>query len=205
MAPRQNLPLVLDYGDGRPIRAVTRTLDRSGVSYYVDAEMPVPPLGAEIAFEARIGGGAARGRAVVLKVEHMDDGIGREMVVVCDVLELHGAAERAIQRAGFRERVVEFAAKHPDGEKILEAAGDGMHRRMRPNTRPIRPREAHWVPEPYVPKPAAEPEAPSAGPHSEREPLGGSSAPKSPKSGRKRPRPSRHHWEVENRFKPTGS
>ncbi len=94
---------------GAPVRAVTRTLDRSGVSFYVDAEMPVPALGTEIAFEARIGGGAARGRAVVLKVEHMDDGVGREMVVVCDVLELHGAAERAIQRAGFRERVVEFA------------------------------------------------------------------------------------------------
>ena len=46
MAPRQNLPLVLDYGDGRPIRAVTRTLDRSGVSYYVDAEMPVRAPGA---------------------------------------------------------------------------------------------------------------------------------------------------------------
>jgi hypothetical protein len=203
MAPRQNLPLVLDYGDGRPVRAVTRTLDRSGVSYYVDAEMPVPAPGAEITFEARIGGGAARGRAVVLTVEHMDDGVGREMVVVCDVLELHGAAERAIQRAGFRERVVEFAAKHPDGEKILEAAGGGMHRRMRPDTTPIRPREAHWVAEPYVPKPAAEPDT-AAVPRSEREPLGGSSAPK-PKSGRKRPRPSRHHWEVENRFKPTGS
>src|SRR3954451_1577954 len=139
MAPRQNLPLVLDYGDGRPIRAVTRTLDRSGVSYYVDADMPVMAIGAEITFEARIGGGAARGRAVVLKVEHLDDGVGREMVVVCDVLELHGGAEPAIQRAGFRERVVEFAAKHPDVEKILEAAGGGQQGGRGHATRESRP------------------------------------------------------------------
>ena len=199
MAPRQNLPIVLDYGDGRAVRSVTRTLDRSGLSFYIDAEMAVPTPGTEVSFEARIGGGAARGRAVVVKAEHMDDGIGREMVVVCTVVELHGAAERAIQRVTFRERVVEFATKHRDGEKILEAAGGGLTRRMRPDTTPVRPREAHWVPEPYVPKP--EPAAPA-----ERDDAdgfhGGHGAGK-PKAqgGRKRPRPSRHHWEVENRFK----
>ena len=96
--------------------------------------MPVPSPGHEIAFEARIGGGGARGRAQVLRVDHVDDGVGREMVVICDVLELHGAAERVIARAGFRERVVEFATKHRDGEKILEAAGGGLTRRMRPDT-----------------------------------------------------------------------
>src|SRR4029077_786482 len=176
-----------------------RTLDRAGVSFYIDAEMAVPEPGTEVSFEARIGGGAARGRAVVVRAEHMDDGIGREMVVVCTVVELHGAAERAIQRVTFRERVVEFATKHRDGEKILEAAGGGLTRRMRPDTTPVRPREAHWVPEPYVPKP--EPAAPA-----ERQDAdgfhGGHGAGK-PKAqgGRKRPRPTRHHWEVENRFK----
>jgi len=199
MAPRHNLPIVLDYGDGRPVPSVTRTLDRSGVSFYIDQEMPVPPPGTELGLVARIGGGAARGRAVVVKAEHMDDGIGREMVVVCEVLELHGAAERVIQRVTFRERVVEFATKHKDGEKILEAAGGGLTRRMRPDTRPVRPREAHWVPEPYVPKPDP------AAPEGRTEPDGfhgghGAGKPKA-KDGRKRPRPSRHHWEVENRFK----
>jgi hypothetical protein len=136
---------------------------------------------------------------VVVKAEHMDDGIGREMVVVCTVVELHGAAERAIQRVTFRERVVEFATKHRDGEKILEAAGGGLTRRMRPDTTPVRPREAHWVPEPYVPKPepAAPPERDAAdGFHGGH----GAGKPKA-QGGRKRPRPSRHHWEVENRFK----
>ena len=42
MAPRQNLPIVLDYGDGRAVRSVTRTLDRSGLSFYIDTEMAVP-------------------------------------------------------------------------------------------------------------------------------------------------------------------
>jgi len=202
MAPRQNLPIVLDYGDGRPIRSVTRTLDRSQVSFYIDREMSVPAPGTEVSFEARIGGGAARGRAQVVRAEHMDDGLGREMVVHCEVIELHGAAERVIQRVTFRERVVEFATKHRDGEKILEAAGGGLTRRMRPDTTPVRRREAHWVPEPYVPKP--EP-AQSATPDSDGFHGGhGAGKPKA-QGGRKRPRPSRHHWEVENRFKRTES
>ena len=200
MAPRQNLPIVLDFGDGRALRAVTRTLDRSGLSFYIDSEMPVPSPGHEITFEARIGGGGARGRARVLSVEAVDDGVGREMVALCDVLELHGAAERVIARAGFRERVVEFATKHRDGDRILEAAGGGLTRRMRPDTTPLRPREAHWVPEPQLP--AAEPVAPAgtSGPVSDGLPQQRSSKPKPP--GRTRPtRPSRHHWEVDNRFK----
>jgi hypothetical protein len=203
MAPRQNLPIVLDYGDGRPVRSVTRTLDRSSVSFYIDEEMAVPAPGTVVSFEARIGGGAARGRAVVVKAEHMDDGMGREMVVVCDVVELHGAAERVIQRVTFRERVVEFATKHRDGEKILEAAGGGLTRRMRPDTTPVRPREAHWVPDPYVPKP--EPADPAT--KDDRDGFHGGHGAGKPKAkdGRKRPRPSRHHWEVENRFKRTES
>ena len=134
MAPRQNLPIVLDYGDGARLRAVTRTLDRSGLSFYIDARCRCRARVTRSRFEARIGGGGARGRARVLRVDHVDDGVGREMVAICDVLELHGAAERVIARAGFRERVVEFATKHRDGEKILEAAGGGLTRRMRPDT-----------------------------------------------------------------------
>lgn len=201
MAPRQNLPIVVDYGDARPWRAVTRTLDRSGLSFYLDSEMPVPSPGHEIVFEARIGGGGARGRAQVLRVDHVDDGVGREMVVICDVLELHGAAERVIARAGFRERVVEFATKHRDGEKILEAAGGGLTRRMRPDTSPIRPREAHWIHEPTPPRVEPAPPAPAAdGPPHAGIPHEGTKKPKPP--GRTRPtRPSRHHWEVDNRFK----
>ena len=114
MAPRQNLPDrarlrrrppgARGDPDAGPVRRVV--LHRRA---RWRCRSPAP----RSSFEARIGGGAARGRAVVLKVEHMDDGVGREMVVVCDVLELHGAAERAIQRAGFRERVVEFADEAP--------------------------------------------------------------------------------------------
>jgi hypothetical protein len=200
MAPRQNLPIILDYGDGRPLRAVTRTLDRSGLSFYIDTEMPVPGLGHEISFEARIGGGGARGRARVVHVDHVDDGVGREMVALCEVLELHGAAERVIARAGFRERVVEFAAKHRDGDKILEAAGGGLTRRLRPDTTPLRPREAHWIPEPHQPKTETPPPAPEHGPAPEGVPHQRLSKPKPP--GRTRPtRPGRHHWEVDNRFK----
>lgn len=199
MAPRQNLPIVLDYGDGRALRAVTRTLDRSGLSFYIDSEMPVPSPGHEIGFEARIGGGGARGRARVLRVDHVDDGVGRELVALCDVLELHGAAERVIARAGFRERVVEFATKHRDGDRILEAAGGGLTRRMRPDTTPLRPREAHWIPEPQQPK-AESPPPTDSDPAPEGIPHRGSSKPKPP--GRTRPtRPSRHHWEVDNRYK----
>jgi hypothetical protein len=199
MAPRHNLPIVLDYGDGRPVRSVTRTLDRSRISYYVDAEMPVPTPGTRVGFEARIGGGAARGRAVVVHAEHIDDGLGREMVVLCEVTELLDAAERVLQRVTFRDRVVDFATKHRDGEKILEAAGGGLTRRMRPDTTPVRPREAQWVPEPYAPRPEpAAPPAPAAG-----EGMHGGQGAGKPKAqgARKRPRPSRHHWEVENRFK----
>lgn len=202
MAPRQNLPIVLDYGDGRPWRAVTRTLDAKSLSFYIDTEMPVPAPGHEIAFEARIGGGGARGKLQVLRVDHVDDGLGREMVAICEVAELLGAAERVIARAGFRERVVEFATKHRDGERILEAAGGGLTRRLRPDTSPIRPREAHWVPEPVARVETPEP-TPSPASDPPREPLGGSSKPKPP--GRTRPtRPGRHHWEVENRFKRGG-
>ncbi len=204
MAPRQNLPIVLDYGDGRALRAVTRTLDRSGLSFYIDSEMPVPSPGHEIGFEARIGGGGARGRARVLRVDHVDDGVGREMVALCDVLELHGAAERVIARAGFRERVVEFATKHRDGDRILEAAGGGLTRRMRPDTSPIRPREAHWVQEPQPQRTDPPQPAPDAGPSHEGLPHQGTPKPKPP--GRTRPtRPGRHHWEVDNRFKRGGS
>ena len=129
--------------------------------------MPVPSPGDEIAFEARIGGGGARGRARVLRVDHVDDGVGREMVALCDVLELHGAAERVIARAGFRERVVEFATKHRDGDRILEAAGGGLTRRMRPDTSPIRPREAHWVQEPQRVDPPQPAPAPGPAPANE--------------------------------------
>ena len=199
MAPRQTLPIVLDYGDGRALRAVTRTLDRSGLSFYIDSEMPVPSPGHEIGFEARIGGGGARGRARVLRVDHVDDGVGRELVALCDVLELHGMAERVIARAGVRERVVEVATKHRDGDRILEAAGGGLTRRIRPDTTPLRPRAAHWIPEPRQPK-AEGPPPTDSDPTAEGIPLRGSSNPISP--GRTRPtRPSRHHWEVDNRYK----
>ena len=111
MAPRQNLPIVLDYGDGRALRAVTRTLDRSGLSFYIDSEMPVPSPGHEIGFEARIGGGGARGRARVLRVDHVDDGVGRELVALCDVLELHGMAE---PRSGWAEAAKRIREKGND-------------------------------------------------------------------------------------------
>ena len=117
MAPRQNLPIVLDFGDGRALRAVTRTLDRSGLSFYIDARCPFRARGTRSpSRRASAAAALAAGRSV-LRVDHVDDGVGREMVAICDVLELHGAAERVIARAGFRERVVEFATKHRDGEK----------------------------------------------------------------------------------------
>ena len=104
----------------------------------------------------------------------------------------------------FRERVVEFATKHRDGEKILEAAGGGLTRRMRPDTTPVRPREAHWVPEPQQRRIDPPQPAPDAGPSHEGLPHQGTPKPKPP--GRTRPtRPGRHHWEVDNRFKRGGS
>jgi hypothetical protein len=201
MAPRQNLPLVLDLGDGRPVKAMTRLLDSVSLTFYVDSEMPVPSPGQTVVFEARIGGGGARGSARVVSVEHVDDGLGREMIAICEVSELTGEAAQQIARVGFRERVVEFAARNPEGEKILEASGrvEGG-RRSRPNTTPLRPREAHWVPPALPRSEIREAEAAKAAEHDGGMREAGSKAPRPP--GRKRPtRPGRHHWEVENRFK----
>ena len=154
MAPRQNLPIVLDYGDGRPGRSVTRTLDRSGVSFYLDAEMPVPH--ARHRDELR---GAHRRRRRPRSRRGREGRARGRRDRPRDGRDLH---RRRAARCGrtrdparaFRERVVEFATKHRDGEKILEAAGGGLTRRMRPDTTPVRPREAHWVPEPYVRSPS---------------------------------------------------
>ncbi len=201
MAPRQNLPLVLDFGDGRQVPAMTRSLDAAGLTFYIDGDAPVPAPGQEIAFEARIGGAGARGTARVVAVEHVNDGVGREMVAICEVSELAGEAAQAIARVGFRERVVEFAARNPDGEKILKASGRaGAGRPTRPDTTPLRPREAHWVPPALPRSEIREAEAAKAKEHDGGMREVGSETPRPP--GRKRPtRPGRHHWEVENRFK----
>lgn len=193
MSEPQQLPVILDFGGRRRLESLTRTLGPDRLSFYLADDAEVPAIGAEARFEARIAGASATGRARVEGVSHVDDGNRREMVVEMSVLELHGPAAEAIARATFRERVEQFATKHREGARILEAAGGATPRPRRPDTTPLRPREAHWVAGASVPK--SEQTPPPAEHHGMHD-----GAPKEP--GRVRPtRAKRHHWENADRFR----
>jgi hypothetical protein len=101
------------------------------------------------------------------------------------VTSLDEASTRYLRRSAFRDRVLRYAEKNPDGRRILASADIvGPTAPTAPDTSPVREREGRWV----------DSEAPPV-PRSER-PRG--------EVGRKRPRPTRHTWDLEDRFRGRG-
>jgi hypothetical protein len=195
MTPRQVLPVTMMFGRSA-LRSSTRALDPSRMVVAVPDDQPIPEVGQEVSFEVRIAGAPAQGRGVVTEFAHIQEAGRREMVVVVDVKELVGAAANTIARAGFRERVAEYAQAHPDASRILGASGSDQLRRMAPDTTPLVPREARWMD-------GTEPLPRSEQRERERAARGDYSGMRegTPEPGRTRPRARRHHWENEDRFR----
>jgi hypothetical protein len=198
MTPRQVLPVTMMFGRCA-LRSSTRALDNTRMVVALPDDQPFPQVGDEVSFEVRIAGAPAQGRGHVTEIAHIQEAGRREMVAFVDVTELVGAASEAIARAGFRERVVEYAQMHPDAGRILGASGNDQLRRMAPDTTPLVPREARWMDgtEPLPRSEQRERDRQSGEYHGMRE--------GTPETGRTRPRARRHHWENEDRFRVRGS
>jgi hypothetical protein len=192
MAGLETLPVTLEFDGRAPVQAITRALTPTRLEYFLAEDAEVPLVGEEASFEVRIAGSGASGRARVTAVSEIEDGLHREFVVELDVVVLEGAAAKAIARAGFRERVEAFALRSREGARILAASGDPVLRRPRlPDTTPLTPRTAQWV------EAVAARTAPDGSPIYQ----GMREAAPPPEPGRVRPKPSRHHWEIEQRFR----
>ncbi len=187
------LPITLEFDDREPLHAVTETFDRDTLTFYVGANADVPPIGVEARFDVRIASTRVTGTATVTSIVQSDADGSSELVVTMAVTELPPAAQTALARADFREKVEEYALNHRDGQRILEASGDGARLKpTRANTAPIVPLEARWVDGTGIPK-SERPGAPT--------PTGGMREGGSGEPGRVRPKPSRHHWENAARFR----
>jgi hypothetical protein len=195
MTPRQVLPVTMMFARSA-LRSSTRALDSKMMIVAVPDDQPIPEIGEDVSFEVRIAGAPAQGRGKVTEFAHIQEGGRREMVVVVEVTELVGAAANTIARAGFRERVAEYAQAHPDaGSRILGVSGQEQLRRMAPDTTPLVPREARWMDgtEPLPRSEQRERDRASGEYHGMRE--------GTPDPTRSRPRARRHHWENEDRFR----
>jgi hypothetical protein len=197
MTPRQVLPVTMVFGRSA-MRSTTRELDAGRMVVAVPDDQPMPDAGDEVAFEVLIAGAPARGYGHVEEITHAQDHGRRELVVVVSVTELQSGAAETIARAGFRERVVEYAEAHPDAFKILGASGTEQLRPLAPNTTPLVPREARWV-DGTEPLPRSEQREREREARQQNGFRDGTVEP-----GRTRPKPRRHHWENADRFRVRG-
>ena len=185
-SPRQRVPVTLELSGGQAgLRAISHHVGPDRVDLELGPDDVVPAAGTVARFAAHVAGSEVRGSAVVHGARSVETPDGRVMVLELRVTSLDAAATRYLRRSAFRDRVLQYAERNPDGRRILASADIvGPAAPTAPDTSPVREREGRWVEH-----------GPAPVPRSER-PKG--------EEGRKRPRPTRHTWDLEDRFRGRG-
>ena len=181
--PHQRVPITLELEGGGTLHVLSHGVSPSRLQVELGPEDVIPPAGVAAKFRALVAGSPVAGDARVRRATTVETADGRIMLLELDVTGLDATATHYLRRSAFRDRVLAYAEKHPDGRRILASADlAGPNTPTTPDTRPVNEREGRWV----------EPSEPVL--RSDR-PAGGT------KGGRKRPRPGRHTWELEDRFR----
>jgi len=179
----QRVPITLELEGGGTLHVLSHGVSPSRLKVELGPEDVIPPAGVGAKFRALVAGSPVAGDARVRGATTVETADGRVMLLELDVTGLDATATHYLRRSAFRDRVLAYAEKHPDGRRILASADlVGPTAPTSPDTRPVNEREGRWV----------EPSEPVL--RSDR-PAGGT------KGARKRPRPGRHTWELEDRFR----
>ena len=179
--PHQRVPITLELEGGGTLHVLSHGVSPSRLQVELGPEDVIPPAGVGAKFRALVAGSPVAGDARVRGATTVETADGRIMVLDLDVTGLDASATHYLRRSAFRDRVLAYAEKHADGRRILASADlVGPTAPTTPDTRPLREREGRSV-EP------SEPVLRSDRPAGEK--------------GRKRPRPGRHTWELEDRFR----
>ena len=180
----QRVPITLELEGGGTLHVLSHGVSPSRLKVELGPEDVIPPAGVGAKFRALVAGSPVAGDARVRGATTVETADGRVMLLELDVTGLDATATHYLRRSAFRDRVLAYAEKHPDGRRILASADlVGPTAPTSTDTRPVREREGRWV------EPA--------------EPLPRSERPSGDKA-RKRPRPQRHTWELEDRFRSRG-
>jgi hypothetical protein len=184
--PHQRVPITVELVGGHgTLRAISNHVGPDRVDIELGPDDVVPPGGTAVRFTAHVAGSEVKGDGHVRGARTIETPDGPLMVLELAVTALDPVATEYLRRSAFRDRVLRYAEKNPDGRRILQSADlAGPVAPTAPDTSPVREREGRWVddPNPVLPR-------------SER-PRG--------EQGRKRPRPGRHTWELEDRFRSRG-
>jgi hypothetical protein len=176
----QRVPVTLELAGGHgTLRALTSQVSRDRLGIELGPDDVVPPPGTGAKFRVDIAGSPIAGDARVRGVRAVETPDGRVMMLDLEVTALDSGSSAYLRRSAFRDSVLRYAERHPDGRRILSTAdGVGPPAPTSPDTRPVREREGRWVEEQHLL------------PRSER-----------PASARKRPKPGRHGFDLEDRFR----
>jgi hypothetical protein len=185
MSGHTPLPIRIAFGGGQgTLQTTTRTLDTARLVFVVEPGVSVPATGAEVGFEVLVAGSTCRGAGRVAGEYQIEAYNSMERVVEIAITALDPASADRIQRVVFRERLQAHgdAAQGARGQRVLGAPGlagpDQQQRRVLQldDEAPVEEEEAK--PAPVL--------------KSERREVDG---------GRVRPRPTRHNWELEDRWR----
>jgi hypothetical protein len=182
MSGHTPLPIRIAFG-GRQgsLQTTTRGLDTARLIFVIEPGTPVPAAGTEVGFEVLVVGSTCRGAGRIAGEYQIEAYNSTERVVEIAITALDPASADRIQRVVFRERLQAHgdAGQGSRVQRVLGApAPGGEQRRVLQLDEPT-PEETE--------EPKVEPVL-----KSEKREL---------ESGRARPRPSRHHWEIQDRWR----
>jgi hypothetical protein len=171
------------------LRTLTSLVGPDRLTVELGPEDVIPPAGTRARFRVDVAGSPVAGDARVRGAQTVETAEGRAMLLDLEVTSLDPGATQYLRRTAFRDSVLRYAERNPDGHRILASAdGRGPHAPTAPDTRPVREREGRWVDEVELLPRSERPLRPAAS--------GGAARP-----SRKRPKPGRHTWELEDRFR----
>jgi hypothetical protein len=183
--PHQRVPVTLELAGGLGLRAISLHVSPERLDVELGPDDVVPPAGTSARFTAHVAGSEVQGHGVVRGAAAVETADGRVLVLQLAVTALDPAATQYLRRSAFRDRVLQYAERNPEGRRILASADTaGPAAPTAPDTSPVREREGRWIDQPEA-----------AVPRSERPRAGG---------GRTRPKAGRHTWDLEDRFRSRG-
>jgi hypothetical protein len=181
--------VILDLAGGLgTLRTLTSLVGPDRLAVELGPDDVIPPAGTRARFRIDVAGSPVAGDARVRGAQILETPDGRTMLLELAVTSLDPGATQYLRRTAFRDSVLRYADRNPDGHRILASAdGRGPRAPTAPDTRPVHEREGRWVDQPE-PLPRSErPVRPAKG--------------GTPAAPRKRPKPGRHSWELEDRFR----
>jgi hypothetical protein len=186
MSGHTPLPIRIAFGGAQgSLQTTTRALDTARLIFVVEPGASVPPAGAEVGFEVLVAGTTCRGAGRVAGDYQIEAFSSTERVVELAITALDPASADRIQRVVFRERLQAHGDAGQAGSRGQRVLGEPAPSGGGDKQRRVLQLEDETP---------AESEEPKTEPllKSEKRDVGG---------GRVRPRPSRHHWEIEDRWR----